>query len=86
MSVKLDSYKLAFQDTKIMGATGEKIIISVIEILQNTDEILKQFSEVSSSDIKSAQLLDTIGSDGMEYSEAVANILGEMKFKIEALG
>ena len=83
---KLEDYNSKFQATKAVGVAGENLTSGVLKLKKDIDALLIGFTDVSESEVNTTAMIGTIGEDGMLYAQTVAQILGEAKAKIEALG
>jgi hypothetical protein len=84
--MKLETLNQTFQETKIIGATGEKLASGTIKIYRDIENILIEYQEVMGSNIKIEQFISMASQEDLEYASKVAMILGEAKAKIDGLG
>ncbi len=83
---KLDELKNAFSSTKKTGVEGEKLVNKTVGILRDIDELLANFTQLQTNPELMSKIADSAGGSQMEYALAIAGILAETKFKVEALG
>ncbi|MEA2090945.1 MAG: hypothetical protein U9O83_01105 [Campylobacterota bacterium] len=84
--MRLQTLNKTFQDTKVIGATGEYLASETIKIYDEISDILVKYQDVMSSEVKQAQFIAMASEDDLLYASQVAMILREAKAKIEALG
>lgn len=82
---KLTDLNNKFLHTKQIGSTGESLASKTLQIMHDIDVVLEEFAELKKNPSLMNELTNAIGGSEMEYSMAIAMILGKAKADIEAL-
>ncbi|NOQ31807.1 MAG: hypothetical protein GQ570_11855 [Helicobacteraceae bacterium] len=84
--MRLETLNSTFQETKIIGATGEYLASETIKIYNDISKILIEYQTVMNSETKTSQFIEMASAEDLQYAATVAMILGEAKAKIDSLG